>query len=755
MNSTTDTRIDPDTTSLDADNGQPVAEPETGVATREVESHYPPALSGAWFARLPRYRFASSLLRGRRVLEVQCGEGHGSAVLVDAEVESLVALDERPEMVQTARARLGAGSGAEVQLGRGSDLEFDENAFDAVVWLSPEWSADPLALSEVRRVLAPGGLFLGLWTNPEAYGLERVLPGAESRLLRDTSLVDACASLSEHFSAVSATRQIPVLQFRFDNVEELPVPGVPEVPVECRHLASAEPTADFAEAVFVCADEADDIDASGVTAIVAMPYFGLAESLGRVLGQLYRNVEDLSQRNLVLEGQVEDQMALAVDLEEEVREQRALAADQAERMALGASLDAGAGGTDLAMRYARSQAELAQTQQGLIDITADFSRRVQDLTWSLQERDGYIDHLVGTVRSWEEYANRTADELEARELALANLGEVYRKANDELVALRSGDGDTFDVRGQAGVVRAAVAQGKDPELVAATITEMRRSYDVLVAECGDLHHQLAQALLGRAEAERARAQSTLDQKEQRAAQETLASRLDAQRAELDEFAAGVRAVFEERNQLLREKKHLKSELADAHSKVEKKHEANLDIEREMTRRSLRIAALERDTMSKNIENTTLEKENLRLLAFKSDGDDEIARLTSELAAVRDELAEAKAVISPPIEEPAPEVAEPAGTVEDEVEAEDTADDAPAGAEPHTPLDVEAAAENETAPEVIQASEEAHELVPTVAKPQASDLTKMTVAGLRAAAKAAGLKGYSRMRKDALIAALTA
>ncbi len=742
MSSTTDTTIDPDTSNLDAE-VTPAAEAEPGPATLEANVQFPPALSGAWFARLPRYRFVAPMLRNRRVLEIQCSDGHGTAVIADAGATSVSAVDERPEMIQATRARLGAGSAVELQLGRGSDLEFEDDAFDAVVWLSPEWTADPGALREVRRVLAPGGVFLGLWSNPEAYGLEQVLPGAESRLLRDTSLVDACASLSEHFASVTAARQIPVLQFRFENIEELPVPGVPEDAVESEHLVAGEPTADFAEAVFVCADDADDIDATGVSTVIAMPYFGLAEMLGRVHGQLYRNAEDLSQRNLLLEGQIDDQMALALDLEEEVREQRALAADQAERLAMGAALEGTPVGTDLAMRYARCQADLAQTQQGLIEVTADFSRRVQDLTWSLQERDGYIDHLVGTVRSWEEYATRTADELDARELALSNLGEVYRKATEELSALRAGaEGDTYDVRGEVALVRASLSQGRDPELVAATINEMRRSYDVLVAESGDLRHQLAAAHVGRAEAERLRTQACLDQSEQRKLAVQLAAKVDAQQAELDEFAEGVRAVFEERNQLLREKARLEAELTDARGKVEAKMEASLNIEREMNRRTLRIAELERATMSKNIENTGLERENLALLARKSDGDEEIERLSARVAELEAQLAQARAAPAAASKEEATEVAAqtlPPLTISPEVsDHESAAGDAADSA-------AGAAAEATDEPEQSAVAEAS----------DSPSYAAMTLAELRATAKAAGLRGYSKLRKAELVATLSA
>lgn len=738
MNSTTDTTFEPDTSDLDLD-PVPSVDPAASIATHEVEAQLAPALTGAWFARLPRYRFAAALLSGLDVLEVQCGDGTGSAILADAELGSLVCIDDHPDLIQTARARRAGDT--EFKLGRGSDLEFDDDSFDAVVWLTPEWSADPSSLVEVRRVLREGGLFLGLWTNPEAYGLERVLPGAESRLLRDTSLVDACASLSEHFAAVTAVRQVPALEFRFVNVEELPVPELSDAVVLDDGLVSSEPTADFAEAIFACADDPERLDASKAPTVVALPYFGLADTLGRVVGQLYRNVDDLSQRNLVLEGQIEDQMTLALDLEEEVREQRALAADQAERLAIGGQIDVPGGATDLAIRYARCQSELAQTQQEMIDLTADFSRRVQDLTWSLQERDQYIDHLVTTVRSWELYATRTANELAARDLALTNLGEVYRKTTDELERLRAGhDADTQDVRGEVAIVRAALAQGRDPELVAATISEMRRTYDVLLAECGDLRRQLAHAVVGRVEAEQAKAAALADEVEQRAEVARLSAKVDAMRTEATEFAQEVQSTIEERNQLLREKARLQADLTEALSRVEKRKEASLDLEKEMNKRSLRIAALERQAMSQNIENTGLEKENLRLLSLKSDGDERIEALEAQVAELLAQLEVTAAAVEPVQDEADGSAAEPdavAAVAGDETHAVATAEEESAQAPEES---AEPAVETQAASDVS-------------AQPD-QDLAGLNVAALRALAKDRGMTGYSKLRKAELIARLS-
>jgi SAM-dependent methyltransferase len=100
----------------------------------------------------------------RRVLEVGCGQGVGIELIrrqfVGAEV---VGIDVDARMIRRARRRLdGRRNGVEVQVGDVCSLPFDDGSFDVVVDFAvvhhvPDWQA---ALSEIARLLAPGGQFL-------------------------------------------------------------------------------------------------------------------------------------------------------------------------------------------------------------------------------------------------------------------------------------------------------------------------------------------------------------------------------------------------------------------------------------------------------------------------------------------------------------------------------------------------------------------------------------------------------------------
>ena len=103
-------------------------------------------------------------LKGRRILEIGCGRGVGTEIIFERFGAGCVhAIDVDPEMVELARARLAAYLPARLRLSNGdaTSIEEEEASFDAVFDFAvihhiPDWK---VALSEISRVLKPGGLF--------------------------------------------------------------------------------------------------------------------------------------------------------------------------------------------------------------------------------------------------------------------------------------------------------------------------------------------------------------------------------------------------------------------------------------------------------------------------------------------------------------------------------------------------------------------------------------------------------------------
>ena len=115
-------------------------------------------------------RYESSLLEllggrvaGGRVLEIGCGRGVGTEIILDRFGAATVdAFDVDPDMVDRAQRRLAPhGERVRLWVGDASAIEADDAAYDAVfdfgiIHHIPEWRS---AVAEVARVLRPGGRF--------------------------------------------------------------------------------------------------------------------------------------------------------------------------------------------------------------------------------------------------------------------------------------------------------------------------------------------------------------------------------------------------------------------------------------------------------------------------------------------------------------------------------------------------------------------------------------------------------------------
>lgn len=111
----------------------------------------------AWFRRL-----AGGTLAGQHVLEVGCGRGVGSEVILDRlGAAEVTAFDLDDSMVELARRRLH-GRPVTLSVGDVCEIEQPAGSVDTVVDFGiihhvPDWQQ---AIAEIARVLRPGGLVL-------------------------------------------------------------------------------------------------------------------------------------------------------------------------------------------------------------------------------------------------------------------------------------------------------------------------------------------------------------------------------------------------------------------------------------------------------------------------------------------------------------------------------------------------------------------------------------------------------------------
>jgi ubiquinone/menaquinone biosynthesis C-methylase UbiE len=120
---------------------------------------------------LVRYRLAAQLASGRRVLDVACGEGYGTALLAAAGARSATGLDVDEVTVSHARSRHPGPTFivADVQ-----ELPFEDASFDLVVCFETIEHVDDAdrVLAELKRVLAQDGLLLVSTPNKHQYLVE-------------------------------------------------------------------------------------------------------------------------------------------------------------------------------------------------------------------------------------------------------------------------------------------------------------------------------------------------------------------------------------------------------------------------------------------------------------------------------------------------------------------------------------------------------------------------------------------------------
>lgn len=114
------------------------------------------------YEHLHRYAFCQAYAKGRKVLDIACGEGYGSALLAQVAAE-VVGVDIAPEAVAHAHERYqGRFANLTFRTGSATNIPYPDDCFDLVVSFETieHLAEQEKMLSEIRRVLRPDGVLI-------------------------------------------------------------------------------------------------------------------------------------------------------------------------------------------------------------------------------------------------------------------------------------------------------------------------------------------------------------------------------------------------------------------------------------------------------------------------------------------------------------------------------------------------------------------------------------------------------------------
>lgn len=171
---------------------------------------------------MARYRMAQALAPGRRALDLGCGTGYGTAMLVEADAAHVTAVDIAEQAVEATRRR---AAGATVTRADIHKLPFDDASFDLVVCLEVIEHVDgqEAALDEIRRVMAPESVVLISSPNRGVY------PPGNPHHVHELSSAELRAALAKRFRHVALRQQSAHLATRIGGSDAGPISGSSEV----------------------------------------------------------------------------------------------------------------------------------------------------------------------------------------------------------------------------------------------------------------------------------------------------------------------------------------------------------------------------------------------------------------------------------------------------------------------------------------------------------------------------------------------
>jgi len=282
-----------------------MAETDSSAMPFTGERFTPECVREIWYEHWHRYLFARRLVAGKRVLDVACGEGYGSALLSDAAAE-VVGVDIDAPSIAHARERYGQRTNLTFETGNAIALDFPPGRFDLVVSFETleHLSAQEELLAGFARVLTDDGVLIV--SSPDKHEYSEVAGFRNEFHVRELYRDELLALVKPHFPAVRLFGQKLLFQSAIWGLD--PAPGACEAWTSAKEAGTMTPRLDYAPRYFIaiCAKRALP------ERLAALSLFGDREE------SVYAHYNHEVRKNMSAGGRI-------AELEEEVRQLRAQA----------------------------------------------------------------------------------------------------------------------------------------------------------------------------------------------------------------------------------------------------------------------------------------------------------------------------------------------------------------------------------------------------------------------------------------------